>query len=201
MNDTRPDSERQTSPTIFDGNFYSAVFEHHQYLTKSDILTYYAIGDLGDLTHCEAYQDEIAARAGVSLRQCQRSIAKLDEIGLLTVDRTRRQHHIYSYAWPKPTIFSVWRELTPADIITYQAIIALGEYSLQSEITDLTELSKRQILSDHDPGGIIAENLIVWHEAITENLVDLQKVKPPLLWVRICEGRLPSENDKGGYHG
>jgi len=83
-------------------NFYSALLPHAATLTKADILTYHALGDLGGETHCAVWQDEIAAKAGVSPRQVRRSLSHLEAVGLITVDRSNRYHHVYHFTYAVP---------------------------------------------------------------------------------------------------
>ena len=83
-------------------DFNTAIFLHAKDLTKSDILCYHALGALGETAGCQAYQDEIATQAGLSGRQTQRSLKKLEEIGLISIDRSRRHHHSYHFTYPKP---------------------------------------------------------------------------------------------------
>ena len=45
----------------------------------------------------------------------------------------------------QPPLFSVWRQLTKADLIVHDAIQYLGEYCLQAQIIELTGLSRQQV--------------------------------------------------------
>jgi predicted transcriptional regulator len=82
-------------------NFHTAIFAHAKDLTKSDILCYQALGALGSAAECQAWQDEIAAQSTLSNRQTQRSLKKLESVGLISIDRSRRHHLIYRFTHPK----------------------------------------------------------------------------------------------------
>ena len=50
-----------------------------------------------------------------------------------------------THAENQPPLFAVWRQLTKADLIVHDAIQYLGEYCLQTQIIELTGLSRQQV--------------------------------------------------------